>query len=96
MSKISRRRFTQLLGGASALATTTFVIKDVSADGNMVDPKSSTAQGLQYVVVSEKDVSCAGCSQYTDDGSGSKGGCTIFGGETVPAEAWCVAYSPKS
>jgi len=54
MSKISRRRFTQLLGGASALATTTIVAKNVSADGhsNAVDPESAQAKGLQFVLVS--------------------------------------------
>ena len=96
MSKVSRRRFTQLLGGASAIATTSFVIKDASAHTKMVDPESAAAKGLQYVLVSEKADNCAGCSQYTDDGSGAKGKCVIFSGNLVPGEAWCAAYAPKA
>ena len=98
MSNISRRQFTKILGGASAAATVSFFTKEAIADGHskMVDPKSATAVGLQYVLVSEKADNCAGCSQYTDDGSGAKGTCNIFAGGVVPGEAWCVAYSPAS
>jgi len=94
VSKISRRRFTQLLGGASALATTTIVAKNVAADGhsNAVDPESAQAQGLQFVLVSENDNKCSGCLHYTDDGSGEKGPCNIFAGGVVPGEAWCTAF----
>ena len=97
MTDISRRRFTKILGSASALATTVLIVKNTSADGhsNMVDPESAQAKGLQFVKVSEKSDKCAGCFAYIDDGSGEKGGCTIFAGGVVPEGGWCAAFAPK-
>lgn len=98
MNNISRRHFTKILGGVSALATGAIAINKAAADGhsNMLDPESAAAKGLQFVVVSENDSNCAGCLHYGDDGSGSKGECTIFSGSLVPAEAWCAAFQPKA
>jgi len=96
MNKISRRRFTQLLGGASVLGAGTIAIKDVSADGhsNLLDPESPAAKGLQFVLVSDNNTNCAGCIHYRDDGSEAKGKCNIFPENLVPAEAWCAAFQP--
>ena len=97
MTKITRRRFTQILGGASALATTSIAINNAAADGhsNLLDPESPAAKGLQFVLKSDSANKCVGCLHYTDDGSGDKGKCTIFPVNVVPAEAWCAAFSAK-
>jgi len=98
MSKISRRRFTQILGGASALAATSVAMKEAAADGhsNLLDPESEAAKGLQFVLQSDSENKCAGCLHYTADESGDKGKCTIFPENLVPAEAWCAAFQPKA
>lgn len=98
MNKISRRRFTQILGGASALAAGSIAVNKAAADGhsNLLDPESPAAKGLQFVLQSESADKCAGCIHYTDDGSGDKGKCTIFPANVVPGEAWCAAYQAKS
>jgi len=99
MSKITRRRFTQILGGASALAAGSIAANKAAADGhsNLLDPESPAAKGLQFVLKSENENKCSGCLQYTADDSGAKGNCSIFTApaNVVPAEAWCVAYTPK-
>ncbi len=98
MGNITRRRFTQILGGASALAATAIVAEKAAADGhsNLLDPESPAAKGLQFVLKSENETNCAGCIHYTDDGSGEKGKCTIFPANVVPGEAWCAAFQAKS
>ncbi len=98
MSKISRRRFTQILGGASALAAGSIAANKVAADGhsNLLDPESPAAKGLQFVLQSENENKCAGCIHYTANDSGETGKCTIFPANVVPGEAWCAAFQPKS
>ena len=52
MSKISRRRFTQILGGASALAATSVAMKEAAADGHsnrlILNPRLQRAYSSFY------------------------------------------------
>jgi hypothetical protein len=97
VSKISRREFTKKLGQGVLAVPAAMVVAQLpshAGDKPMVDPESATAKQLQYKAVTETDAKCSGCLLYTasDD---SKGLCSIFPENLVPAEAWCSAYAAK-
>ncbi len=97
MKKLTRRQFTKSLGQGALAVPAALVIAQLpshAGDKPMVDPASATAQGLQYKEMSESEANCAGCLLYTaiDD---TKGACTIFPDNTVPAAAWCNAFAAK-
>lgn len=96
-----RRRFIQSIATTCAVApviTTALTSKAQASDSlPLLDPEAPAAKGLQYTAVAaDENVNCKSCSLYTDDGSGVAGKCTIFPTNSVPAEAWCVAYQPRS
>lgn len=98
MSGINRRNFGKLLGAGVVAVPAAALIAQLPShaeDLPLVDPESPTAKGLQYKAVTEVEgARCDGCLLYTasDD---SKGKCTIFPANLVPAEAWCTAYVAK-
>lgn len=67
----------------------------------MVDPKDTTAKGVQYVEASKfPDKNCANCSLYVKtgklDNKGQEvGGCPIFGKKQVLAKAYCISWAKK-
>jgi len=95
---MKRRVFSKMLCGSVLTSPVVFSIKANASDElPMVDPESPGAKGLQYIEVAADDkVNCKSCSLYSDDGTGAKGKCSIFPANSVPAEAWCVAYQPAS
>ncbi len=101
MKTLERRQFTKLLTGGllAAPVVAPFIAANASAseDPPLLDPEAPAAKGLQYIAVAtDEKVNCKSCSLYTDNGSGEKGLCTIFPANSVPAQAWCVAYQPRS
>lgn len=52
-------------------------------------------RGVQYVSKSVRDGQrCESCVLYQPRG-GSRGKCALFQAGLVPAEAWCISWSPK-
>ena len=99
MKNLNRRQFNQLLGKGIVAVPVGMLAASLPSRANaadLVDPESATAQGLKYMVESDKgDSKCKTCSWYTAKDSGDTGACSIFGGASVPAGAWCSAYAPK-
>jgi hypothetical protein len=95
---MKRRNFNRLLGGGAiaipltALTTHRAALAD---DMPMVDPESTTAKALQYMVESDKEQNCEGCILYQAKEGADNGLCSIFPEQLVPAKAWCSAFQPK-
>ncbi|HZP86879.1 MAG TPA: high-potential iron-sulfur protein [Burkholderiales bacterium] len=70
----------------------------------MVDPNSEQAKSLHYVTDAKqaKDPKhqagqfCHNCQFYQGDASAKSAPCALFGGKTVPANAWCNAWVKKA
>ena len=100
MSKMNRREFGKLLGGTAVavpLAAVAASLPSVALSGGvkMLDPASATAAGLQYTETSDSDSKCSNCLLFTAADGGHHGMCSIFPGEHVAADGWCISHSPK-
>ena len=98
MTDIKRRKFvTFLSAGAAAVPLSALItaLPSHAADA-LVDPESAQAKGLEYKVTSEiAGKNCASCALYSGAEGEEMGGCPLFAGNSVGAEAWCKAYVPK-
>lgn len=98
-----------LIANASAIAQTTTKTdpKVVPPAADMVDPKSPTAQGLNYIEDTTKvdkvkfpkheaAQACANCQLYAGKSQDVAGPCPIFANKKVAAKGWCSAYVKKA
>jgi High potential iron-sulfur protein len=87
-------------------AATTPALNSV-ADGPMLDEKDATAASLGYVASASRADSgrfptyasgnqCSSCALYQGAAGSVAGGCPIFVGRRVAAEAWCSSWSKKA
>jgi hypothetical protein len=68
-----------------------------AAQSAPLDPKDATAQALGYVTKSPNPAQkCANCSLFQGSASDANGGCKIFPGKQVPADAYCKSWAKKS
>jgi hypothetical protein len=99
MTDTNRRKFVTFLGAGAAIVPLSALITSLpshAADAPAVDPASAQAKALQYVTMSEVDGKmCKGCALYSGDEGAEMGGCPLFPGSAVAAEAWCSAFVPK-
>ena len=72
-----------------------------------VDPNDPVAKSLGYVSDTTKvddkarpthkaEQKCSNCVQYQGKPGDAAGGCNIFPGKSVDANAWCTAWAKKA
>ena len=98
----NRRTFMlQVAACGSVLAAT-----QAPAQGAKVDEKDPQAVGLGYVSDTakadakkypkhSKDQKCSNCALYQGKAGDTAGGCPLFAGKQVLANAWCSAWAKK-
>jgi High potential iron-sulfur protein len=68
-----------------------------AAESMPLDPKDPTAQALGYVMKSPNPAQrCANCSLFQASAGDVKGGCKLFPGKQVAADAYCKSWAKKS
>jgi len=95
MNKISRRTFV-----ATSLAVPFSAIlpgSAIAADMPMLEITDPTAVALGYIAQTENaEQNCANCQLYQGADGDESGGCAIFPGKAVGADAWCKSWVVKA
>jgi High potential iron-sulfur protein len=71
-----------------------------------LDTADPTAKAFGFVNDSSKvdaaanpthkpDQKCSNCAQFQGKAGDARGGCNIFAGKSVPADAWCRVWTKK-
>jgi len=98
MTDLKRRKLVTLLGASATVVPVSALVSSLpshAADAP-VDPESAQAKALSYIAVSDTDgKECGGCALFAG-GDEKKGTCPLFPGSSIPAEALCSAFVPKS
>ena len=78
-------------------------VRAAPADLPPLDPKDPQAVTLGFVLAASKvdatanpmyaaGQNCANCMQFLGNRSGTRGGCVLFAGKSVPADGWCKVW----
>lgn len=78
-------------------------VRAAPADLPPLDPKDPQAVTLGFVLAASKvdaaanpmyvsGQNCANCMQFLGDRSGTRGGCVLFAGKSIPAQGWCKVW----
>jgi hypothetical protein len=71
--------------------------KGLALSLNYTDNKMNVKKELQIEVdgVKFQDQKCSSCLQFTKDPKGDYGKCTLFSGELVKVNSWCMSWAKK-
>ena len=100
MTDINRRKFVTFLSAGAAIVPLSALIVSLPSHADdappLVDPTSAQAKSLKYVAITEVEgKNCIGCALYSGEEGSEMGGCPLFPGSSVGAEAWCSAFVAK-